>query len=245
MQKEWDYLFRCYVESQHSGDVFWEANALQGLSEHLFVKSDRQRIIADNPISITAINPDNMADSLLAGYLAEKSLNLFLEYNDVYQIAGAYRTLSQCYWIIGDFKSSIFCLDKSLENKAIHQAPDLVASIRERLSLTYSALDDKQQSDLNRNIFLDMQEITRQDRQLEARVMLIEKSSRQLTVMIIAVILMIFIPDITKSATHAIVIIVRTRPSFLWIIRMITADNSITAKRLITIARLLKTGSSS
>lgn len=193
LQKEWDYLFRCYVESQHSGDVFWEANALQGLSEHLFVKSDRQRIIADNPISITAINPDNMADSLLAGYLAEKSLNLFLEYNDVYQIAGAYRTLSQCYWIIGDFKSSIFCLDKSLENKAIHQAPDLVASIRERLSLTYSALDDKQQSDLNRNIFLDMQEITRQDRQLEARVMLIEKSSRQLTVMIIAVILMIFI----------------------------------------------------
>ena len=44
------------------------------------------------------------------------------------------------------------------DNKAIEQAPDLVASIRERLCLVYSAIDDKQQSDYNRNIYLDLQD---------------------------------------------------------------------------------------
>ena len=191
-QTEWDYLMRCFLLAHGSGDVYWEANALQGMSEHLFEKNVRDRLIADNLPAMKFINPDQMPDSLLAGYLAERSLEIFKKYGDVYQVAGAYRTLASCYWNIGDYRSAIACLERALhESKMINEAPDLVASIRERLSLTYSALDDKPQSDYNRNIYLDMQDSTRQDRQLEARAEQLDHTLGQLNMMILAVALMI------------------------------------------------------
>lgn len=71
---------------------------------------------------------------------------------------------------IKDYNMAGNCLIKALEtNKEVEKAPDLVASIYERLCMVYSALNDKQKSDYNRNIYLDLQEQTRQDRQLEAR----------------------------------------------------------------------------
>ena len=193
-QQEWDYLMRCYMIAHRSGDLYWEANALQGMSEHMFEPDRRDRLINDNLPAMKFINPDNMPDTLLAGYLAQKSLEMFAGIGDVYQIAGSYRTLAQCYWAIGDYHSSIICLEKALhENEAIEQAPDLVASIRERLSLTYSAIDDKKNSDINRNIYLDMQKLTRQDSELEARAEQLNRSSAQLNMMISAVVLMIVV----------------------------------------------------
>ena len=193
-QIEWDYLMRCYMLSLQSGDVYWEANALQGMSEHMFETESRNRLITDNLPAMKFINVDNMPDTLLAGYLAQKSLEIFERYGDVYQIAGSYRTLAQCYWAIGDYHSAIICLEDALEkDKSIEAAPDLVASIRERLSLTYSALNDKANSDYNRNIYLDMQKRTRQDRELEARAEQLDRSSAQLNLMIFAVVVMILI----------------------------------------------------
>ena len=193
-QIEWDYLMRCYMLSLQSGDVYWEANALQGMSEHMFEEESRNRLIADNLPAMKFINVDNMPDTLLAGYLAQKSLEIFEHYGDVYQIAGSYRTLAQCYWAIGDYHSAIICLEDALQkDKSIESAPDLVASIRERLSLTYSALNDKANSDYNRNIYLDMQKRTRQDRELEARAEQLDRSSAQLNLMIFAVVVMILI----------------------------------------------------
>lgn len=192
IQKEWDYLVKCYSLSLQSGDRYWEANAMQAMSEHLFADGNRDKIIKDNPLSVKYINKDSMPDSLLAGYLSKKSLDIFIAYGDVYQIAGAYRTLASCYWALGDYESAVACLENALDkNSAISQAPDLVASIRERLSLTYSAMGDKPNSDYNRNIYLDMQEQTRQDRFLEARAGQLNRNSAQLNVMIIAVVLMI------------------------------------------------------
>lgn len=194
MQQEWDCLMRCYQRSLQSGDVFWEANALQGMSEHLFIKESRDLLIGSNRPSMALINPEERPDSLIAGMLAERSLDIFERYGDVYQIAGSYRTLASCYWNIGDYISALDCLENALNrNKAISQAPDLVASIRERLSLTYSALDDKPNSDYNRNQYLDLQEQTRQDRQLEARAAQFDRSSRQLNWMIAAVVAMILL----------------------------------------------------
>ncbi|MCR4852649.1 MAG: DUF5112 domain-containing protein [Prevotella sp.] len=193
-QQEWDYLMRCYLLSQRSNDIYWEANALQGMSEHMFEPESRDRLIADNLPAMKYVNEDNMPDTLLAGYLAQKSLELFADYGDVYQIAGSYRTLAQCYWAIGDYRSSILCLEDALhKNESIELAPDLVASIRERLSLTYSAIDDKKNSDINRNIYLDMQKKTRQDSELEARAEQLNRSSAQLNLMIWAVVVMIVI----------------------------------------------------
>ena len=193
-QQEMDYLLRCYLSSVRNGYLFWQANSLQAISEHLQEKTMRDRLIADNLPAMKFLNVDNMPDSLLAGNLAQRSLDMFHTFGDVYQIAGAYRTLAQCYWHINDYRSAIICLDKALnENKAIEQAPDLVASIREQLSVTYSSIDDKSKSDYNRNIYLDLQDETRQDRYLESRAEQLERTSRQLNWMIATVIMAILI----------------------------------------------------
>lgn len=191
VQQEFDYLMRCFITAQQTGNVYWQANSLQGLSEHL-LSAERDELIEDNYSSIRFINTDNVPDSLLAGNLAERATDLFIRYGDVYQIASAFRTLASCYWQIKDYQSAIVCLQDALErNRAINQAPDLIASIREQLSVVYAAVNDKQGSDFNRNIYLDLQEQTRQDRYLESRAGILEKSSHQLNLMIAAVLLMI------------------------------------------------------
>lgn len=193
-QEEFNYLMRCYILSKRYNYPFWEANSMQAISEHLQDPMLRDYLIANNLPDIKYVNTDFMQDSLLAGNLAQRSLNIFLKYGDVYQIAGSYRTLAQCYWQIKDYKSAIICLNKALYiNPVIERAPDLVSSIREQLSLAYSAIDNKQLSDYNRNIYLDIQEKTRQDRLLEARADQLDKSSSTLNIMIFAVVMMIIL----------------------------------------------------
>ena len=46
--------------------------------------------------------------------------------------------------------------------------PGYLTYSRERLSATYSALNDKQKSDYNRNLYLDLMDFTRQDKSLKA-----------------------------------------------------------------------------
>ena len=193
-QLEFDHLMRCYMMARQYGYIFWEANSLQAMSEHLQVNRYRDKLIQDNLPTFKFINTDQVPDSLLAGNLALRSLDMFTQFGDVYQIAGSYRTLAQCYWQIQDYHAAIAYLEDALNtNKAIEQAPDLVASIREQLSVVYSAIDQKQKSDENRNIYLDLQDETRQDRYLESRADQLDKSSTQLNWMIGAVLAAILI----------------------------------------------------
>ena len=193
-QKEFDYLIRCYMLAIHHNYPYWEANSLQALSEHLVNDKSREALIRDNLPSFKYLKVDNLPDSLIAGNLAERSLSIFQKYGDVYQTAGSYRTLASCYWQIKDYRSALICLQNALkQNPAINQAPDLVASIREQLSVVYSAIDNKQASDYNRNIYLDLQEQTRQDRYYEARADQLDSTSQQLNIMIIAIGLIIIV----------------------------------------------------
>lgn len=204
-QTEFDYLIQCYMlasagrvvmsdGTMAGGYPYWQANALQALSEHLQNGRMRDFLIRNNLPAIQYLNVEQMPDTLLAGNLAQRALNLFISYGDTYQIAGGYRTLAECYFAIEDYNSAGDCLLRALQvSKNIKSAPDLVASIRERLCLVYSALDNKQQSDYNRNIYLDLQERTRQDRQLEARATLLDDNALQLNLMIAAVLAMILL----------------------------------------------------
>lgn len=204
-QTEFDYLIQCYMLASAGrvvmpdgtiagGYPYWQANALQALSEHLQNGRMRDFLIRNNLPAIQYLNVEQMPDTLLAGNLAQRALNLFISYGDTYQIAGGYRTLAECYFAIEDYNSAGDCLLRALQvSKNIKSAPDLVASIRERLCLVYSALDNKQQSDYNRNIYLDLQERTRQDRQLEARATLLDDNALQLNLMIAAVLAMILL----------------------------------------------------
>lgn len=204
-QTEFDYLIQCYMLASAGrvvmpdgtiagGYPYWQANALQALSEHLQKAKMRDFLIRNNLPAIQYLNVEQMPDTLLAGNLAQRALNLFISYGDTYQIAGGYRTLAECYFAIEDYNSAGDCLLRALQvSKNIKSAPDLVASIRERLCLVYSALDNKQQSDYNRNIYLDLQERTRQDKQLEARATLLDDNALQLNLMIAAVLVMILL----------------------------------------------------
>ena len=191
-KKEMQYLAACYRYAIEYDYPYWEAQALQSISEHLQDSSSRREIINDNFPIIVTVNTDMMPDSLIAGNLAQRALNIFKRYGDVYQTAGAWRTLGECYWHIDDNNSALICLEHSLkDSKKVEMAPDLIASIREDLCLVYSAINDKRNSDINRNIYLDLQEQTRQDRQLEARASQLDDAVQGLNILIVIVMLMI------------------------------------------------------
>ncbi len=163
-REEVECLDRCLSISQRHHYSYFEANAKEALADHL------------GDVDI-----------------AEEALEGFKEYGDVYQIAGAYRTLASCYHAMGDDEQALKNLRHALSDQRINQAPDLVASIREQMSVAFSALNDKQNSDLNRNIYIDLQEQTRQDRELEARAAMYDKASTQLNWMMVAVVVAILI----------------------------------------------------
>ena len=196
-QEEFDLLLRCFIRARQGDYPYFAANALEALSEHLMDPDYRRQLLADNLPAMKFINPEGADDDMLAGWLAEDALHLFTRYGDIYQIAGAYRTLASCYHQIDDYESALFNLEQALSDSAIYQAPDLVASIREQLSLVYSAMDEKHLSDENRNAYVDLMSETRQDRELEARAWQYERSARQLNYMlaavVVAIILLVFL----------------------------------------------------
>ena len=168
-QQEFDHLMRCFLLAQKGGYPYFMANALEAIAEHFINPIHREQLMTDNMPAMKFINTTDALPEELPEQLAEEALCLFQAYGDVYQIAGAYRTLASCSRARGLYASALFYLEHALSDTLINQAPDLVASIREQLSVAYAAVDDKPMSDQNRNVYLDLQEQTRQDRWLEAR----------------------------------------------------------------------------
>ena len=186
-QTEFDFLMRCHLLALQGGYAYFAANSLEAIAEHLAVPSSRERLMADNMPSMKFFveNTDMLTTPEdLPILLAERALQLFSDFGDVYQIAGAYRTLATCYHSRGDDPSAISCLEQAIADTIIYQAPDLRASICEQLSVAYAAVGDKQASDLNRNTYLDLQEETRQDRSLEARADQLDKTVSQLNLLL-------------------------------------------------------------
>lgn len=163
-EQEMENLNRCVSMAERYHYPYFEANAKEALAERL-------------------ANLD----------LAAEALQLFQQYGDVYQIAGAHRSLATCYHAMGNDREALRHLYLALADKRINQAPDLVASIREQMSVAYAALNDKPQSDRNRNLYIDIQERTRQDRELEARAAMYDQTSMQLNMMIVAVVVAILL----------------------------------------------------
>ena len=73
---------------------------------------------------------------------------------------------------------------KWINAEGIMTVPEWIARFREQLSVTYSALGMKPQSDYNRNIYLDILDYTRQDKELESRYAALEEESRMLNVLL-------------------------------------------------------------
>lgn len=72
--------------------------------------------------------------------------------------------------------------------EGIMTVPEWIARFREQLSVTYSALGMKPQSDYNRNIYLDILDYTRQDKELESRYLALEEEAQLLNYLLALVI---------------------------------------------------------
>lgn len=68
--------------------------------------------------------------------------------------------------------------------EGIMTVPEWIARFREQLSVTYSALGMKPQSDYNRNIYLDILDYTRQDKELESRYQALEEEANLLNILL-------------------------------------------------------------
>ena len=88
----------------------------------------------------------------------------------------------------GDYEYALDHLHAALADTIVNKAPDLVASVREQMSVAFSAIDDKVSSDYSRNIYLDIQDDTRQDRMLESRAGMLKKSEHQLNMLLAIVV---------------------------------------------------------
>ena len=67
-----------------------------------------------------------------------------------------------------------------LRQDGVRTVPEWIAGIRQQLSVAYSALNMKQISDFNRNIYLDLLDVTREDAELESRASELQAESQRL-----------------------------------------------------------------
>ena len=80
-----------------------------------------------------------------------------------------------------------------INDEGIKTVPEWIARLREQLSRTYAAMDCKQESDYNRNVYLDILDYTRQDKELESRYQTLKHESRLLNAMLMLVVLSLIV----------------------------------------------------
>lgn len=168
---------------------------------------------------------DFPVDSLFPLRLAQLALEKFREYNDLYQIAGAYVSIGKYLNAHGCYQEALDTLSRALDcvnhhhmlyyhnevdtldklytfaegdttytgvpwiaQEKVKTVPEWISRIREQLSVSYAGLGMKHASDYNRNIYLDILNYTRQDKELESRYQSLEAGSRQMTVVLSLVI---------------------------------------------------------
>ncbi len=66
----------------------------------------------------------------------------------------------------------------------IKTVPEWISRIREQISVSFAGMGNKIASDYNRNIYLDILDYTRQDKELESRYQALEEESRQLNILL-------------------------------------------------------------
>ncbi len=81
------------------------------------------------------------------------------------------------------------CVEKKWLEYELKTAPEWILRIREQLSVSYAGMGMKTYSDYNRNIYLDILEDIRQNKELEIRYQALEKEARLLNLLLISVII--------------------------------------------------------
>ncbi len=174
------------LDSVQTANYYYNAGADgddYALERSLYLANQQQLIFfGANCLQAFAENTTNVE-------MAKQSLELFIDYGDIYQIAGAYRTLANCYISKGEYKKALDNLKHALNvSPRIDYAPDLLASIHERLSVVFAALGNINESIYNRKEYLSLQQGKRQDRFLENRLETLRKEFHEQAIWISGVI---------------------------------------------------------
>lgn len=101
---------------------------------------------------------------------AQKCLGEALHFvNEHHSRYYTFDNLSDSLSVFEDEADSISTEMKWIGDDRIKTVPAWIADIREMLSMTYSAMGMKRESDYNRNIYLDILDATRQDMEMQSR----------------------------------------------------------------------------
>lgn len=73
-----------------------------------------------------------------------------------------------------------------IDSDSIYTVPEWIAGIRQQISMTYSALGMKEESDFNRNIYLDIIARTSQNVEMESRMMELQREAHSLRLRLMA-----------------------------------------------------------
>lgn len=207
--QEFDHLLLTYTLSKSKKITYFEANSLQSLAE-MFIDSvsvstikqyrkDAYNYIKDLVVEDGAISSTDSLFSLPLA-LASKSLLQFKNYKDLFQTACLYRTLGDIYFAEGSYQkahknyNTALSLVHSQKRRSSKTIIAWMAGINERLSLSYSSIGNKKLSDFHRNIYLDLLDDSRQNKELDIRKENLSKEVRDIHVGIgLLLFLMLFI----------------------------------------------------
>ncbi len=221
--REFDQLYITWRTAVQTNHPYFEGNGLQGLANLMVSSNNFELFRTRRGYALDQFGFP--VDSLLPLRMAQLALEKFREYNDLYQIAGAYVSIGKYMNEHGRYSEALDTLTKALDcvnqhhmlyyhhavdtldklriyaegdttytgvpwimEEDVRTVPEWISRIREQLSVSYAGLGMKYASDYNRNIYLDILNYTRQDKELESRYLSLESDSRQMTLVLSLVI---------------------------------------------------------
>ena len=221
--REFDQLYYTWRIAVQSKNPYFEGNGLQGLANLMVSPANFEFYRVRRTHALDQF--DFPVDSLMPLRMAQLALEKFQEYDDLYQIAGAYVSIGKYLNAHGRYSEALDTLTKALDcvnqhhllyyhykadtldklwpyaegdttytgvpwitEEKVKTVPEWISKIREQLSVSYAGLGMKHASDYNRNIYLDILNFTRQDKELESRYISLEAGSRQMTLVLSVVI---------------------------------------------------------
>ena len=221
--REFDQLYITWRTAVQTNHPYFEGNGLQGLANLMVSPNNFELFRTRRGYALDQFGFP--VDSLLPLRMAQRALEKFREYNDLYQIAGAYVSIGKYMNEHGRYTEALDTLAKVLDcvnqhhmlyyhhaadtldklhvfvegdttytgvpwimQEDVRTVPEWISRIREQLSVSYAGLGMKYASDYNRNIYLDILNYTRQDKELESRYLSLEADSRQMTLVLSLVI---------------------------------------------------------
>ena len=221
--REFDQLYITWRTAVQTNHPYFEGNGLQGLANLMVSPNNFELFRTRRGYALDQFGFP--VDSLLPLRMAQRALEKFREYNDLYQIAGAYVSIGKYMNEYGRYTEALDTLAKALDcvnqhhmlyyhhaadtldklhvfvegdttytgvpwimQEDVRTVPEWISRIREQLSVSYAGLGMKYASDYNRNIYLDILNYTRQDKELESRYLSLEADSRQMTLVLSLVI---------------------------------------------------------